>query len=258
MLRRLPQHPNIMGYINHWCDCNFWYIVTEIGGRDWRYHDLKSAYPQQLPVPCPVPTGKQQPHKKSLTSDRTLAGFLRAFGGLTNEEDDCIRSAPVIPERFQRRIFRQVIDAVNALHSAGIAHMDLKDENVLVDEYLGVKIIDFGHSKLFSPTSSGFSRYGTELFSSPETRSGRRAKGPKADVYAVGLMLYEATTGDLPINLLDATDSLESSPFRFDFEAGFLNPLLADLCQWMLMPNPKHRPTLNQVISHPYLLLDSF
>ncbi|MGC4088552.1 MAG: serine/threonine-protein kinase [Polyangiaceae bacterium] len=106
----------------------------------------------------------------------------------------------------------QLLDGLAAAHNAGIHHRDLKPDNVfLVRSPQGdfVKLLDFGISKFGSntrgpgsPAEMSLTRTGTLLgtpyYMSPEQASGGKATDHRADLYAVGVILYEALTGVVP------------------------------------------------------------
>jgi DNA-binding beta-propeller fold protein YncE/predicted Ser/Thr protein kinase len=95
-------------------------------------------------------------------------------------------------------LLRQIAEALDAAHAAGIVHRDVKPHNILVDgerAYLS----DFGLAKAYAETGpgSGASIVGTVEYMAPEQWRGERV-GPAADVYALGCVLYEALTGIAP------------------------------------------------------------
>ena len=109
-------------------------------------------------------------------------------------------------------IARQILEALVAAHGAGIIHRDLKPDNVFLLKSRGgqadfVKLLDFGISK-FSALSgeSGFSMtrtgavMGTPYYMSPEQAKGAKGMDHRADLYAVGVILYECVTGSVPFN----------------------------------------------------------
>jgi len=94
----------------------------------------------------------------------------------------------------------QVADALAAAHAEGIVHRDLKPSNVMVDRDGMARVADWGLSKALDDdarlTADG-TLLGTPLYMAPEVVSGRPAS-PRSDLYALGVILYEATTGSLP------------------------------------------------------------
>ncbi len=96
---------------------------------------------------------------------------------------------------------RQVCDAMVYMHSQGVVHRDLKPENVLVTAEGRIKIMDFGIALDESArrlTWSGLSTtIGTPDYMAPEQVSGRHGDA-RTDVYALGTMLCEMLTGNLP------------------------------------------------------------
>lgn len=101
-------------------------------------------------------------------------------------------------------IARQVCDALVHMHEHGVVHRDLKPENVLLTEEGVVKIVDFGIALDESArrlTWVGLSStIGTPDYMAPEQIGGRRGD-VRSDVYAVGLMLYEMLTANLPFDV---------------------------------------------------------
>ena len=103
----------------------------------------------------------------------------------------------------------QACEGVQAAHDAGIVHRDLKPENLFVIDQGGrpfVKILDFGVSKfdLGQPdelvlTVAG-SMIGTPYYMSPEQVRGEPNLDARADVYALGVILYECATGQRPFD----------------------------------------------------------
>lgn len=102
-------------------------------------------------------------------------------------------------------ILIQACSGIEAAHAAGIVHRDLKPENLfLCGQNLSyVKILDFGVSKFERPiaalglTGDG-APIGTPNYMSPEQVRGEKALDRRSDVYALGVVLYECLTGELP------------------------------------------------------------
>ncbi len=122
-----------------------------------------------------------------------LAGLLDEHGSLPLE-----RAVPIAI---------QICRAVGAAHAAGIIHRDLKPENVFVVDKAGrdfVKVLDFGISKVKDAEAEAVRMtktgqlVGTPLYMSPEQARGEAEVDRRADVYSLGVILYEMLTGEPP------------------------------------------------------------
>ena len=104
-----------------------------------------------------------------------------------------------LPTAEVRRWFAGIASGVNHLHSAGLVHRDLKPGNVFDD--LGiVKVGDYGLSKFISASHRGghTESVGTFHYMAPEI--GRGQYGREIDIYALGILLYELLTGQVPFD----------------------------------------------------------
>jgi len=141
-----------------------------------------------------------------------------------------------IPLSTRIAVIADVAKAVSAAHDAGVLHKDLKPANILVqsqtDGTRQVKVADFGSASLAEParlrafgiTSFGLTQTGgpqsasltgTLMYLAPEVLSGHSPKAP-ADVYALGVMLYQTVAGDF------------RRPLAPGWEAGIGDPLLRE------------------------------
>ncbi len=110
----------------------------------------------------------------------------------------------------------QIASALGAAHSRGIVHRDMKPENVFLIDRDGrgdhVKVLDFGISKLES-RKEGSARaalvVGTPDYMAPEQVTDPAGVDARADVFALGAMLYEMLSGRLPLDAADHEDVLE-------------------------------------------------
>lgn len=98
-------------------------------------------------------------------------------------------------------IFSQIASALNYAHEQGIIHRDVKPVNVLMDLSGRPILSDFGIAKVLASSQEGLTRpgagVGTPEYMSPEQCQGAAVDG-RADIYAMGIMLFEAMTGATP------------------------------------------------------------
>lgn len=108
--------------------------------------------------------------------------------------------SPISPTK-SLKIMKQLTSAIANAHENGIVHRDIKPQNILMDEDGNVKITDFGIAMTLSATSftQTNSVLGTVHYLSPEQARGGTAT-KKSDIYALGIVLYELLTGELPFS----------------------------------------------------------
>ncbi len=117
----------------------------------------------------------------------------------------------------------QIASALAAAHEAGIVHRDIKPDNVMLRRDGLVKVLDFGLVKLTEPQSTTDTEaptkvqvhteagtvMGTANYMSPEQARGQKVD-PRTDIWSLGVMLYEMTTGRLPFSGETTTDIVAS------------------------------------------------
>lgn len=151
-------------------------------------------------------------------------------------------------------LMEEVLDAVAAAHQAGVVHRDLKPSNIfLVDVGRGrpfVKLLDFGVAKL-TPAGGAMAQseatgiVGTPIYMSPEQVNGLRA-GPEADIYALGVVLFELIAGrppftaENPVEMM--TRHLDARPPRLSEIASNVSSELDRMVDKMLAKRPQDRP----------------
>lgn len=155
------------------------------------------------------------------------------------------RFAPPVPWSALSQATLALLEVLGRVHALGVVHRDLKPSNVLVDPQNRVTILDFGVSSLRDIASRDGEVVGTPLYLSPEQAQGGRADG-RSDLYAVGVMLFEALTGRLPHTERTARELMRA---KVEQRAPQLRSLLPDvppdlanIVDWLLEPHPHDRP----------------
>ncbi|KAI3703269.1 hypothetical protein L1987_73218 [Smallanthus sonchifolius] len=107
-----------------------------------------------------------------------------------------------IKEPTARFYFQQLVSALHFCHQNGVAHRDLKPQNLLLDKHGNLKISDFGLSALPESKKDGLlhTACGTPAFTAPEIVRGQGYDGAKADAWSCGVILFNLLTGYLPFD----------------------------------------------------------
>eukprot|EP00344_Euplotes_crassus_P001974 CAMPEP_0197009132 /NCGR_PEP_ID=MMETSP1380-20130617/48647_1 /TAXON_ID=5936 /ORGANISM="Euplotes crassus, Strain CT5" /LENGTH=261 /DNA_ID=CAMNT_0042430175 /DNA_START=158 /DNA_END=943 /DNA_ORIENTATION=+ len=189
-----------------------------------------------------------------LADKGSFANLIRKIGGLG--------------EKLVKLPFLQICSAVQHIHSQGIAHMDLKLDNILLDEFYNCKVADLGVS-LDVSASDGFtdSKRGTVCYMAPEIYyllPTETYDAYKADIYSLGVCLYALLFGELPIKKDDDESTLHDSDTlstitglkcSLDCKKKWsqLPEELQDLLSCMLSIEPDERPDLEEILDYPWL-----
>lgn len=135
------------------------------------------------------------------------------------------------------KLIAQVARTVDFAHQRGVIHRDLKPENVLIDLAGNVKVADFGLAGMSELGRSDLTMtavaMGTAHYMAPEQRRDAKNVDGRADLYSLGVILYESLTGELPVGRFP-------SPREMNRE---LDPRLEAVTLRLLEPEPGRRPS---------------
>jgi len=131
-----------------------------------------------------------------------------------------------------------------------IIHRDLKPQNILIDKEV-IKLCDFGEALQIHPTNNNLQIAGTPLYMAPETVF-ESQYGDKADVWSLGIVLYELATGKTPYYSCEITKLREFIKNEPIFFPPNLSPKFKHLLSGMLSKDPSSRFDWMQVKNHPF------
>uniref|UniRef100_A0A8C4T2G1 Serine/threonine-protein kinase n=1 Tax=Erpetoichthys calabaricus TaxID=27687 RepID=A0A8C4T2G1_ERPCA len=185
---------------------------------DWLRDSSRVVLVMELPEPCV-----------------NLFRFIRQCGGALEEDQ-------------ARRIFQQVLVAVQHCHARGVFHRDLKTLNILIQTSTEkAKVIDFGSSSSFHDGhyQSFHGEHRSSRVSPPECVQEKGYQAVPTTAWSLGVMLYHMVSGGAPINFVHLQVISLTSP-----------PECRDLIQKCLAVNPEQRPTIEEIACHVWLRRD--
>ncbi|KAJ8324669.1 hypothetical protein QVD99_002689 [Batrachochytrium dendrobatidis] len=288
LLRRIS-HPNVIQFLDIFEDAKYCYLIMEMHGTQWKNSHIQpdiepssmtyrqhrhstnpfqhcpttptytadvaspliaQTTPPAIDIPYfqphipPTSFVSPAPHSQlSITArQHTRHSSLDLF--------EYIENNPFFAERKIRHIFLQVAQAVCYLHQNNIVHNDIKDENIVIDENLHVKLIDFGAAQTIpSHPRDYFEKFrGTAYSIPPEGIRGEAFRGPEVDVWCTGILLYTMSFSCFPFR---TTEDILTASFRHPrFKR---SAALIDLIHCMLQVDAKKRYTIEQVLHHSWL-----
>lgn len=199
---------------------------------------------------------------------------LAAGGELFDQVID--RGANAMPESVARAFFCQILDGVAYCHVAGVAHRDLKLENVLLTAAGVVKVIDFGLSHVYPRSASGEidrsralkDECGSKSYAAPEILAKRGYDGYAADMWSLGVCLFAMLSGFFPLDEATPNDwrfgkMVESQLSSRSTTAAIyswykrcsahLSVEVVHLLDSMLRLDPAKRAAMAEVREHPWV-----
>eukprot|EP00826_Nyctotherus_ovalis_P053890 TRINITY_DN7033_c0_g3_i1.p1 TRINITY_DN7033_c0_g3~~TRINITY_DN7033_c0_g3_i1.p1 ORF type:complete len:497 (+),score=121.56 TRINITY_DN7033_c0_g3_i1:478-1968(+) len=155
-----------------------------------------------------------------------------------------------VDESTALRLFRQIVSGMAYLHSQSIIHRDLKPENLLLDSNDNIKIVDFGLSNRAPGNCLLKTACGSPCYAPPEMLLGKKYKGPPADIWSCGVVLYALLCGHLPFDDASTTrlyDKITNADYAVP---GHVSKGARDLLGKMLRIDPASRCGIEEVRRH--------
>jgi serine/threonine protein kinase len=214
---------------------------------------------------------------KSINSHRVVKLHSPAYGTIIGSHTSCVlaleyceggelfeyvQDAGRFHDDLARYYFRGIVEAVAACHSVGVAHCDLKLDNILLDSNFQVKLADFGLATAIGSSDGLIEAYqGTKSYMAPEIQAHLPYNGFAADIFAMGVCLFVMCTQSFPFQAATSTDShyrmfindnasywaIYAKLTGIAFSASFISLINA-----LLTFNPTHRLSLSEVLGHPW------
>ncbi|KAJ8380928.1 hypothetical protein SKAU_G00017060 [Synaphobranchus kaupii] len=152
-----------------------------------------------------------------------------------------------LDEKESRRLFQQIISALDYCHRHMVVHRDLKPENVLLDAQMNAKIADFGLSNMMSDGEFLRTSCGSPNYAAPEVISGRLYAGPEVDIWSSGVILYALLCGTLPFDDDHVPTLFKKICDGIFYTPQHLNPSVTSLLKHMLQVDPMKRATIKDI-----------
>ncbi|KAL6452320.1 KIC1 Serine/threonine-protein kinase KIC1 [Candida maltosa Xu316] len=199
-----------------------------------------------------------------LTELKNVPNITHYYGSILNDTklwiimDYCaggslrtLLKAGVFEERYIGIVVRELLVTLSAVHKLGVIHRDLKAANVLISKEGNVQLCDFGvATKLTSNSSKRTTMAGTPYWMAPEVIRTGDSYNSKADIWSLGITIYEIATGNPPYCDKDASWAmqliLKSTPPRL--EGREFSSALKECIALCLDENPEERPCADELM----------
>jgi serine/threonine protein kinase len=152
-----------------------------------------------------------------------------------------------------RTLFIEILEALQYVHEQGIAHRDLKPDNILFNEANHTKLNDFGFSVGVDSHGLCTGAVGTPGYMSPECLSGKPYNGRKSDVWSAGLMLYAMVVGRLPWDTQNQRQMANQiKKGRFEIPSAY-GEGFSRVIHSMLTTDPRRRASVKDILQDPWI-----
>ncbi|TFK20966.1 Pkinase-domain-containing protein [Coprinopsis marcescibilis] len=290
VLLSFVNHENIVKCLDVFQDSVYFYLVQELHGSPW---NRTQGYTLDWPSEGESSTALSTPSLSPSTSESSLqldspltpphhypslpASFSETSSSSCSSDEspypvdfgkaevcrrsshdlfECIEQSERkrLTEEQARYVFAQVVDAISYLDELGISHRDIKDENLVIDHNLQIKLIDFGSATIVDPSKARpyyDQFYGTAAYASSEILLKKKYKAAPAEVWTLGVLLSYLLAGVSPFPTV--RDAVEGNIFLSESLGLKPSESAMDLVRACLDPNPDTRITIARVRDHPWL-----
>uniref|UniRef100_A0A8R1XSA3 protein kinase C n=4 Tax=Onchocerca TaxID=6281 RepID=A0A8R1XSA3_ONCVO len=168
------------------------------------------------------------------------------------------QAAGRLDERVTRFLIMQILCALRYLHSKGIAHCDLKPENVLLSDLVNAfpqtKLCDFGYARFIGDAQFRKTIVGTPAYLAPEVLQ-KRGYNKSLDMWSVGVIIYVTLSGTFPFNDgEEIAEQIQNAAFMFPAEPWKqISREAIDLIQRLLKVKIEERLSIDECIKHEWL-----
>ena len=158
-----------------------------------------------------------------------------------------------LTESKAREYFIQIVYGLAHCHWRSVLHRDVKLDNILLDSNGGVKLCDFGVSKIMKKDQVINEQCGTPAYIAPEIISDQGYSGFNVDIWSLGVLLYAMLWGTVPFkasNMKDLHNLIMKGSFSFPWE---LSSDVKDLIKNMLKLKPEDRYSIPEILNSDWI-----
>ncbi|MEJ1286251.1 hypothetical protein NN561_017257 [Cricetulus griseus] len=158
-----------------------------------------------------------------------------------------------LQEEQAQHIFTQLVCAVHYCHDNGIAHRDIKLDNILLDAKGNNKLCDFGLATRVTPGQGTKGFCGTLEYCAPEFFSGKEYDAKAVDIWSMGVFLYTMVTASFPFKANTYSDMKEEMLDPKYHLPYTLSQNIANILVQLFTVKPEHRPKIFDMRQHQWL-----
>lgn len=165
-----------------------------------------------------------------------------------------VNSRGRLKEKEARYFFRQILYGLGHWHCRSVLHRDVKLDNILIDSNMGIKICDFGVSKIIKKAQKIVEQWGTPAYIAPEIIADNGYHGFYVDIWSLGVLLFAMVWGAVPFkanNMQELYKNIMNNGFWFPVP---LSKEVKDLVKKMLNKVPEKRMLIPEILSHPWVV----